>query len=518
MYAKLRDHWYILPTLSGVLLTLTFHPFNLWPLSFVALAPLFYFVAGFPDRSRWQIFWGGFVTAGLFSFFLSYFTIIQFQWLPEAYLFSNAVRFMVIPITLISGSAIGALFAFVYKPLRTSSVFLNALLAATLYAGPELILWYVFGGYYLAFLGYAVSSIPFLLSFASLGGASAVSFIVAWVSGLIAEGLASRDTRVTLQAAAVSFLLVLLVGVPNWIYLHRTQPVTDSLSVSLIQIGDRTKVPFGKMFEGGFTAPELAGFIREAGKGNPDLVIYPFSPVEGSLYRTEAPTFNKGVLVASESAFAEWQKPLVSSSTTLLTWNDVYADSVFYNQYQTWKNGALISEYKKRDLFPFMDYTPQWARKVGFFSTPFDVVPGEKDNTLVIGGITLGSLMCSELQQPGLGRSEAKRAPLILAVGSEAMFIDSVASEFMLRAAQFRATENNTPVIRGNVLGPSGIIKGDGSFVTRTNVGEEGIMRGVVELHESRPTLFSVLGSLPTTALLIGVLYVAYIQRKKLTH
>lgn len=515
MYAKLRDYWYVLPALSGVLLTLTFHPFNLWPLSFVALVPLFYFVAGFPERSRWQIFWGGFITAGLFSFFLSYFTIIQFQWLPEAYLFSNAVKFMVIPITLISGSAIGLLFAFVYRPLRSSSIFLNALLAAALYAGPELILWYIFGGYYLAFLGYAVSSIPFLLSFASIGGASAVSFLVAWVSGIIAEGFASRDVSATLRAAGIFIFLTVCIGAPNWLYLRQSKPVTNTLSVALIQIGDRTKVPFGKMFEGGFTSPDLAALVRDAGKSNPDVVIYPFSPVEGSLYRTDAPVFNKQVLVASESAFGEWQKYLVSSSTALFTWNDVYAEKAFYNEYQVWQNGELVSEYKKRGLFPFMDYTPQWARNIGFFSTPFDVVAGGSDNSLTIKGIVLGDLLCSELQQPTLGRREATRAPLIIAVGSEAMFVDSVASEFMLRAAQFRAVENNIPVIRGNILGPSGIIAGDGSFIARTKVGEAGVLRGVVEMHDSPQTFFNRFGATPYTLFLLAILLIAYIRRRK---
>src|SRR5574337_990879 len=102
-----------------------------------------------------------------------------------------------------------------------------------------------------------------------------------------------------------------------------------------------------------------------------------------------------------------------------------------------------------------MDYTPLWAQRLGLYSTPYDVTAGAPDNHASLDGISVGSLLCSELDQADLGRQTAATSSLIIAAGSEAMFVDDVASEFSVRAAQFRAAENHVPVVRGNMLGPS---------------------------------------------------------------
>jgi apolipoprotein N-acyltransferase len=166
-------HWFILPIAAAVFLILTFHPFNLWLLGVVALVPHYYFVISRPSRSRTQIFLGGLITGGLFAFALSYFTLIQFHWLPEAYLFATAVRFMVIPITLFGGLVCGVA-SLCYRYVRSDSLVLNALAGAAVYALAELGMRIAFGGYYLGMLGYAATDMPWLMSLSSLGGVLAV--------------------------------------------------------------------------------------------------------------------------------------------------------------------------------------------------------------------------------------------------------------------------------------------------------------------------------------------------------
>jgi len=505
MSGKLHAYWWALPLSSGIFFLLAFYPFDWWPFAFIALVPLYYFAA--VERSGRRVFWGGFITAACFSFSLSYFTVIGFHWLPQAYLFADLVRLSVVPIVLCSGGMIGA-FIWAYSRLRGESVFLNALLAAAFYVIPELLLRAVFGGYYLGTLAYAATSVPALMSFAALGGTPLVSFVIAWLSGILVEALLwwrSRP-RAVAGAAGLSLLMFVAAFLPNWLFLHVPAAPVRTLSVALIQDGDRTKASFGSDQNGTFSFPQLGTQLDNAAQGKPDLVIYPFSPVEGTLYRGAKTIFDKNILVASETEFAAWEARQLPASTTLLTWNNVYVQTRFMNEYEFWQDGKVVSEYQKRELFPFMDYTPQWAQRIGFFTTPFDSAAGIPDNHAEFAGVPIGGLLCSELDQPDLARGEAFFAPLIIAVGSEAMFDSPVASEYSLKAAQFRAAENNVPVIRGNLLGPSGIAARDGSLIAALPAGRGGILRASLILTAPRPTLYSRLGDAPLFVLLCGIL------------
>ena len=513
MYAKLhtvlQERWVVLPVLSGVLLVLSFHPFNLWPLGFVALAPLYYFVAAYP-RSRRQIFWGGAVTGGLFSFCLSYFTIIQFHWLPEAYLFVGAVRLAVLPITLLGAAVCGAAML-AYAKLRSPSLMQSVSVGAAVYALSEIILQAVFGGYYLATLGYVAVPLVPLLGVAALGGGALLSFAVAWVNVALAEAAIRgfKQVRDFVPLAACVAAAVVAVSVQAW-YL-RAAPQTQAITVSVIQGGLREGAQFGRVVNNAFSFPWLGEALASAASTTPDLVIYPFSPVEGALYRTHAP-LNKNVLAASESQFGAFLNTHVPAQSAVLTWNTLY-DGNFYNEYQVWRGGVPESEYQKRALFPFMDYTPAWAQRIGLYSTPFDVVAGASDDLPMLGDIPLGSLLCSELHSAALARSDARRSPLLIAVGSEAMFVDEVASNFSLKAAQLRAAENNVPVVRGNILGPSAIIARDGSLIAYAPARLEAIVSATVPLYEPRATLYNRFGPLPTLLLICGILGTALWRR-----
>lgn len=514
MYAKLKRIWVLLPALSGVLLVLTFHPFNVWPLGFIALAPLYWFAGGF-GHSRTRVFWGGCITGGMFAFALSYYTIIQFHWLPEAYLFVGLIRFLVVPITLLGAVLCGASVV-AYGMLRGRNILVNALLAGALYTLSELVLGLLFGGYYLGLLAYAAVPIGALRGIASIGGAHMLTLFIATISGCVAEILIAKEAwRAAIRKALIPVLgataIVLLV---NTLYLYRHEPIERLFSVSVIQTGARADIAFGVEHDGSFFWSE-APILSAAASSSPDLVIYPFAPVEGALYRGEAPSFNKDILVASEQSVGAFLRAVMPTSTALLTWNNLYANNAFFNEYEVWQDGQVVSEYQKRALFPFMDYTPRWAQEAGLFSTPFDVVAGENDNHISVHGVALGDLMCSELHDSSLARDEARRVPLIVAVGSEAMFEDDVASSFSLRAAQLRAIENNVPVVRGNILGPSGIIDRFGTIGAYAPAGAKAILSQTLPLSAPRATLFSIVGSYLVWLCICGILLSAWYVRSQ---
>lgn len=515
MWAKLRDSSWMLPALSAALLVLAFHPFDLWPLAFIALTPLYYFVAAAPQRGRREVFWGGFITGSVFALSLSYFTVLQFKWVPEAHLFTDLVHLSFIPIGILGGLLCGGFCTLAYRYLRTRSPALNMLAGAGAFTAGEMLLYWLCGGYYFAMLGYAAAGVPFLISFASMGGAFAVTFLVALVNSAIAEGLAlPRDLRRRFirDAALLAGAVVAAYG-SNSFHLSRPAPQEGALTVRVLQSSSRDAVSFGGMEGASFVFPALEERLRAATADGPDLLIYPFSPVEGAFYEGERVAFNKPILVAPRTAFLSWTKGIVPASTTLMVWTTLYEEGKFHNVFEYVRNGQLTAEYRKRALFPFIDYTPQWAQRIGFFTTQIDQGAGE-DTPLFVAGIPAAGMLCSEIHKQDLARTDST-ARLIVSAGSEAMFTDDVASEYSLKAAQFRAAETHRPAIRANLLGPSALIGSDGTVQVRLNRGAGGELSGTIALHAPRTTLYALFGHLPLILLLLAILGAVFAVRRR---
>lgn len=515
MSDKLLSVWWALPALSAGALVLAFHPFNLWPLAFVALIPLYYFAAQSHLPLR-KIFLGGFVTGGVFALSLSYFTVIQFRWIPAAHLFTDLVHFGFIPIGLLGGLLCGGSCALIYRTLRTRSFLLNILTGAAAYTLAEVLLYALCGGYYFAMLGYAASPLPPFLAFAPVGGAFLVSFLVALINSALAEGLAAprgEGRRYTGALAVLAAVTLAVYAASVW-YLGRPTETLHDFSVATIQTSSRDTVGFGSQTDKRFLFPALEQRLHAGASGSPDLLVYPFSPVEGAMYTGVKPSFNKNILAADREAYIAWTKPLLPASTTLMTWTTLYENAKFYNAFEFIQNGHLVSEYRKRDIFPFIDYTPQWAQRLGFYTTQIDMTAGD-GGALTIAGAPAGAMLCSEIHQQELARGDSKAAYVLISAGSEAIFVDGVASEYSLKAAQFRAAENDIPALRANVLGPSAIIARDGSIVSRLNRGESGVLRGTLHLQKPHPTLYNRFGNGLITLLVLVILCGSFAARMR---
>ncbi len=508
----LHRHWYTLPVLSAVLLILSFHPFSLWPLAFIAAAPLYYFAATY--RSLRGMLLGAFVAGALFSMSVSFFTVVQFHWLPEAYLFTRLVNFSFILLAVLGGLCWAAIML-AYRLLRSDSILLNTLVGTALFTLHEAFLYALFGGYYFALLGYAVAPAGILLWLANIGGVLLVTFVVAAVSPFLVEVVLRGRSRTHTSVVAGGALALVCAGLLFLGYAFViVPPDTHTLSFALIQPGKT--IGFGTEERGSFSFPELERRIADAVKEPPDVLVYPFSPVEGAIYRGAVkPPLTRGVLITSEDTLAAWLAARVPADTTAVIWTTLYDQEKFSNTFLFFKNGVRVAQYEKRTLFPFIDYTPQWAQRFGFFSTPFDTVPGAAGQEVEIDGVRVGAVLCSEIHRQDVARSEAGESSFLLSIGSEAMFVDDVASHFTLTAAQFRAAENTLPEVRANLLGPSGFIHSNGEIVAELARGEDGILKGEMSLPAPHTTYFSRWGNTPLLALLVAVLMGAYWMRRR---
>lgn len=486
--------------LSGGLLILCFYPFYLWPLCFVALVPLC-FAALRPTARTRDLFLAGGIAVGMLAFTVSFFLVVQFNWLPASPFFVDAIRYGGIVTATLGYGALFGLWLAAYARLRSQSPILNALVGASLYAMCERIAEFSVGGYYLGAFSHAVTPLPLLMSFAALGGASLVSLIVVLCNTYIAEILllpAERRLRAVYAGGALVATLALL-SAANSLYMASGQHVKD-FSVAVVQVSSPSEKNFASVSaDGALSFPWLAQTLSEAAQGKPDLLIYPDSPVAGIVARdTTLPAVDNAWVVATEAQLKKWIGEHAPKSAALMTWENVLSGGAITTQFQFWQNGALAGEVVKHALLPFMDYEPTWARKADLYSMPFDVISGPPNAAPVaVGGVFVGGLVCSEVHRETRGREEAASAGILIAAGSEAMFQDDITSLFSLRAAQYRAVENNVPVVRASLLGPSAIIDRTGRVVAYMPLGTGGILRGSVDIAPGVRTLFNQWGSVP---------------------
>ncbi len=507
---------YRLPLLSGVLLALVFFPFYFWPLAFVALLPLFYFATS-KERSRSEIFWGGAVTGAVGIGPLIYFSLALLRILPDALFFSYMIRLSSIPALLLVAGLFGAM-ALLYRELRPRNMLFAAGVGAALYTTVEIVLFPVFGGYYLGSLAHAVVPLQLTLGYAALGGAVFVSFLVAGVNVLGAESFCAwqsgRKREVGLAVLGVLCLLIVIYAGCS-LFFEPKGGGTRIVSVAVIQIPyshSAEELPLGVYERGVFSNTTLESYLREAAE-DADLVAYPFSPVRGATYIGAKSELSGLQVEVPDGALGAWLSGFIPASKAVLFWNATVEDGKLYDQYALWQNGDKF-QYRKQALYAFSDYEPAWSRALGLPERPNTTTQGAGGELPLSTG-PAGGLICSELHQTELVRTQAGASNLLIAVGSDAMFPGELAGNFSLAAARLRAAENNIPVVRGNINGPSALINAGGSVESMLGYQEEGIVRGALALDSTQKTLYTHTGPAPVHAGVLVILIGAWVMRRR---
>ena len=493
---------YFLPALSGILLALALYPFALWPLALCALAPLFYFLSG-GVRGKKETFFGGMVTGMLAVAPTLYWSLLQLSTQPGAEALTYAVRWSSIFFLLFIGALFGSM-ALAYRALHGRGPLLDSLLAAALYTVVELILFATFGGYYYASLAHALTPFPPALIVASLGGAPLVVFAAAWMSAVLAR----RSWRLALGA----FLVLAGISAGAFWYGQSYKVTGPSLPVAGIQ-----REPQSLLYVAA-PAPELFGdyglrvLISEAARGGEAaLVVYPYSPVE-AVYAGVQPAIEGLRNLAPQSAMGAWLKTFAPASTTVLLWNTVAERGNLYDSFDFWRDGTQQT-YQKHVLYPLSDYTPPLLRPFGFSRVPYPVTSGAI-SAVVVAGVRIGGLVCSELEKPGYVRGQASASDVLLSVGFDGFFPGRYAAQWALQAARLRAAENGVPLIRSHIFGPSALIRADGSVGEALPYGAVGVLRGSVTI-EKVPTLYARSGSWPVYIGIAALLLYFLIARVK---
>ncbi len=493
------------------MLWVIFKPIDWWWLAPFALVPFAYILFAKDKFSLSQSMIAGSIISLFFSIGMSFPALTQFHWYALAEILTIMMQLLWIPIALLA-IFLGSFASWLGRKFQDGSLW-DVVLFASVWTGIEIIRRSIFMYFDYGLLGYSVHALPFAMEFAGIGGVLLISFLIASINGFIARIIYNRGIKYyELKTACGLLVFLYLIFLMNHIYLYGGDDNFQTVSISMIQINER-KNPFGKFDpEKNFILSERTqNIIKAAALQNPDYLIYPFNIVGGILTDGSDVEAPPDLISGTFNDFGGWLATFLPQNTRFVMWtNTARSGSGITAEINFWTGRSISAFYNKRTLFPFIDFTPISVQKLGVYTTPVDYIPGERDQIADIGGIKIGNLICSELNLSSLASYDAAGADIIFAIGSSAIFRDNIMGDRNLILAQFRAAENNIPIIRSDRKGPSAVIGSSGEVLSSMQFEKEGVLRYDMPIRKNhRRTLYGITGDW----LIGGMLFLAFLYQ-----
>jgi apolipoprotein N-acyltransferase len=193
------------------------------------------------------------------------------------------------------------------------------------------------------------------------------------------------------------------------------------------------------------------------------------------------PLANPDRLAEVAGAAGAAQAPVLLGATTRVDQRHFATEALLVTP-----GGQLADRYRKRRLVPFGEYVP-FAGLLGRLvpatrqGVPFDKVPGEGLEPLVIDGVGVGTLICWESAYPEDARQlTSDGAQVLLVMTNNASFGDGPGSLQHLASSQLRAVEEGRSVVHAAVTGISAVIGADGRVSSQTGLYQQTTVRAGV--------------------------------------
>ena len=389
----------MLPLLSGLLLALSFPPFELLLPPFVALVPLLVFIeARSPDEDgRWAAaragFWAGAV----------YFGILLY-WLIVALIFYSKLAIAAWALTVLVLALFTAAFASGVHYLRRKRIAPLWVVAPLLWTTLE---WVQGNLGDLAFpwlgLGSALASYPILAGGADLVGARGMTLVVALVAALVAEAvLRARSRGRWIVPAGVALAVVAAMGAYGWMR-AATLELRPAARVAVVQPNIPEDLKLDRVAGIDSSMKALANLTATLAGENADLIVWPEVAIPAVLTRNYQPEMRQTVLALSAHADA----PIVVGAYDELPGERrAFLNAAFVVDPQ----GFRESSYGKRHLVPFVERVPfldpAWLEAITGDLAYFGGL-GRGPDTPVwdVAGSNFGILICYESIFAGLART-----------------------------------------------------------------------------------------------------------------
>jgi len=489
---------HLLALVAGALSTLSFAPYNLWPLGLVSIALLY---QGLKQVSSKQAaVRGGAWGLGLFASGVSWIYI-------SIHLHGNASPLLAGFLT--GGLELGlslfiALWAWVWvRFFRSNSPWLGSLGFAAVWVAQEVFRSWFLTGFPWLYHGYAHTH-TWLNGYAPLGGVWLLGGISVFMACLLSEW---RLVRQPLQCG----LALLAVGA-LWLGGYGLQQVAwtttkgQPLSVNLVQ----ANVEQSRKWDPDYITHTLS-LYRDLTYAQPatDLVVWPETAVP--VLQSQGQYFVDGIAAN-----------LAERGSTLIT--GIPVDEMGPNGLRIY-NGIMVggsepqSEYLKQKLVPFGEYVPLEELLRGlidFFNLPmssFSRGPADQQ-PLLAAGYRLAPLICYEAVYPDFAAKQAAQSDLLITISNDSWFGSSIGPLQHLQMAQMRAIEAQRWMIRATNNGVTALIDQHGEIRTRIPQFQQEVLLGEVQPMTGL-TPYLRLRSVPLGLVVVSVLLMAGLRRRR---
>ncbi|WP_405747339.1 apolipoprotein N-acyltransferase [Streptomyces sp. NBC_01525] len=479
---------------AGIALGLAFPPYDLWPLSLVAVAALALLVRG---RSAAQGAWLGLVL-GL-PFFL-----VLLKWL-------HVVGWdAVVGLSLAEALFMALLGAGL---ARVSRLPLWPLWGACLWVAQECARDRLpFGGFPWGRLAFANTGSPFT-PLAALGGAPLVTFAVALTGGLLAAcaaglwGLRSGGTLRRALPAVEAFGLAAAITAAGTLIPVPTK-ADDTVDIAVVQGNvqrpgmDFLGRPMQILDNHARATEQLAADVRAGKARKPDVVIWPENSSDLDPFR-----FPQARDRIDEAVRAIGVPVLVGALV-----DHPSKQGYVFNEGIVWDPAkGPGASYTKQHPVPFGEYVPfreQLSKIITRFQrVPRDFYPGDHTGVLKVGPARLGDVICFEVAYDEIVHDTVRAGARALVIQTNnATYGRSGQPEQQLAMSKLRAVEHGRAVVTAATSGISAVVAPDGTIVRKIPEFTQGVVSARIPLRDET-TLADRVGAAPEwTLAIVGLL------------
>ncbi len=460
--------------LSSLLLVLSFPPFDLEPLAWVAFVPLFVALDG--SRRR-----GAFLLGLLWG--LLFFTGILY-WISYAVRtyggLSLPVSLSINLLLLLYLSLYPALFALLIAGRP------GPLSIPLFWVSLEYLRGHLFTGFPWALLGYSQWRFLHILQIADITGVYGISFIIILFNAGLFLLIARRRYLPFLVAGAL-VLLALAYGHVRMGQVREALKDMEVVRVGVVQ----GNIPQGLKWNEAYRDRTVRIYMEETRnllEDSPHLVVWPETAIPFYLQTDRVYTPKILSMVREESLLLLTGSPAFEMGKRVR----------YYNSAFLLGREGILGRYDKIHLVPFGEYVP--LRRVLFFADKLvagagDFSPGK--GVKLLGKERFGVVICYEAIFPDLFRRFVRDgAGLMINITNDAWYGRTSAPYQHFSQAVLRAVENRVFLVRSANTGISGVVGPDGRVLVKTGIFERTSFVKEVGLRGSPLTFYTRYGDL----------------------
>jgi apolipoprotein N-acyltransferase len=487
--------WTLGPALlTGGLLWLTYFPANCGWIAWVALAPLLSLVR--TTARPWRIY-----TSAWLGGLLCYTAALQWMRVADYRMYATWIGL--------------ALYCSLYFPfqillLRILDRRTRLPLVVTVpvvWTALELFRAHFATGFAWYFLGHSQHAFLPLIQISDVGGAYAVTFVLAMVNAWLFERLYAWDRfRAGLrlpamlapqprlfgwQSGAVVLVVAAALGYGFWRLGQQDSRVGPRVALIQGNLDQRIRNNATDAQEEEALQTMRSHFVKltdqaAAQDPKPNLIVWPeTSHIEAwmdlpkGLPEEQSPPSWQHALAISRARFRGDAKRW---GTNLLFGVNGYTPDANWKP-ERWNSAVLVDaegapagRYDKIHRVPFGEYVPlrdwiPWMNQLAPYDYDYSVRQGERMTRFTLGSYHFGMLICFEDTDPYLARqyardeSDAKPVDFLVNISNDGWFDGTSEHEEHLAICRFRAVESRRAIVRAVNMGISAVIDADGRVV-----------------------------------------------------